>query len=399
MVGTLERPMNAVAGRPKRRRPAATSLVGSSVRAERGLLGRVASTELEQALSEVTFPPLLAWDETGTVRLANHAAEAIFGRPLDEIVGTPLVDLAGPADEVEHVVQDMATGRFVAVHSHRTAHVKGGQDHAVLATSRAVEIDGLRGGVTVFVPEAEAGRLGRHPSRTWLDLVPVAVGFTDSEWIIETVTTEVQELIDRPSEALVGRSLLELIVPEDASELRASEARNEPRSFPQVRFILPSGDSVEVCVLLAPRCEPEGMRFALVGRIESYYPEQQDRVAELELRLQRIGAEVHAAGLLDTAALPALQDLPELGQLSTRQWEILSLLLKGERVPTIARNLVISPSTVRNHLTAIFQRFGVHSQAELLERLRHTGSGSAGDAVPQGRSGTAGAGVGEVSDR
>ncbi|MGN6472198.1 MAG: LuxR C-terminal-related transcriptional regulator, partial [Mycobacteriales bacterium] len=35
-----------------------------------------------------------------------------------------------------------------------------------------------------------------------------------------------------------------------------------------------------------------------------------------------------------------------------------------------ARELYLSPTTVRNHLSAIFQRFGVHSQRELLDLLR-----------------------------
>ena len=43
--------------------------------------------------------------------------------------------------------------------------------------------------------------------------------------------------------------------------------------------------------------------------------------------------------------------------------------LRGERVPTIARDLFLSQSTVRNHLSAIYRRVGVHSQAELVARL------------------------------
>jgi DNA-binding CsgD family transcriptional regulator len=50
--------------------------------------------------------------------------------------------------------------------------------------------------------------------------------------------------------------------------------------------------------------------------------------------------------------------------------------LRGKRVATIARMMFISQSTVRNHLSAIFERFGVHSQAELLALLRSQDSDS-----------------------
>ncbi len=55
--------------------------------------------------------------------------------------------------------------------------------------------------------------------------------------------------------------------------------------------------------------------------------------------------------------------------LSTRQWEILTRLVRGERVEDIAAALFLSTSTVRNHLTAVYRKFGVHSQAELLALL------------------------------
>lgn len=56
--------------------------------------------------------------------------------------------------------------------------------------------------------------------------------------------------------------------------------------------------------------------------------------------------------------------------LSSRQLEILRRLLDGQRVVEIAGELFISQSTVRNHLSAIYQRFDVHSQVELLSLLR-----------------------------
>ena len=96
-----------------------------------------------------------------------------------------------------------------------------------------------------------------------------------------------------------------------------------------------------------------------------------ERVAELEHRLRAIGAEVHASGLLDEAAgMPADSSHPSLAYLTSRQRQILTRLVRGERTQTIAAEMYISPSTVRNHLTAIFRKFGVHSQAALLASLR-----------------------------
>jgi len=61
-----------------------------------------------------------------------------------------------------------------------------------------------------------------------------------------------------------------------------------------------------------------------------------------------------------------VQKLP----LSDREEEIARALLKGHRVTHIARMLDISPHTVRNHFKSIFRKMQVHSQVELLARLR-----------------------------
>jgi DNA-binding CsgD family transcriptional regulator len=57
-------------------------------------------------------------------------------------------------------------------------------------------------------------------------------------------------------------------------------------------------------------------------------------------------------------------------ELSNREREVARALLSGYRVTTIARRLFLSPSTVRNHLSSMFHKVGVESQAELIERFR-----------------------------
>jgi DNA-binding NarL/FixJ family response regulator len=126
-------------------------------------------------------------------------------------------------------------------------------------------------------------------------------------------------------------------------------------------------------LLVAPltREHPGRVSFALLGLPPTPVGARADRVAELERRLRHIATEVRAAGVLDDLdVMPATSEHPQLSELTSRQWEILSRLLRGERVPTIARGLFISQSTVRNHLAGIYARFDVHSQAELLEAVR-----------------------------
>jgi DNA-binding NarL/FixJ family response regulator len=60
-----------------------------------------------------------------------------------------------------------------------------------------------------------------------------------------------------------------------------------------------------------------------------------------------------------------------LSLLSAREIEVVTRLVAGDRVPTIARALFLSQSTVRNQLSSVFTKTGVHSQQELLDRLRN----------------------------
>jgi HD-GYP domain-containing protein (c-di-GMP phosphodiesterase class II) len=98
---------------------------------------------------------------------------------------------------------------------------------------------------------------------------------------------------------------------------------------------------------------------------------------KLDPRIVSLVGELHHQGRLADASavlqsvrhLPEAVRFPQLSALSARQWEVLSHLMRGKRVRAIAKELLVSESTVRNHLSAIFERFGVHSQAELVALL------------------------------
>jgi DNA-binding CsgD family transcriptional regulator len=60
----------------------------------------------------------------------------------------------------------------------------------------------------------------------------------------------------------------------------------------------------------------------------------------------------------------------DLSRLSARELEIVQRLLAGDRVPRIADSMYLARSTVRNHLSSVFRKFGVNSQQQLIVLLR-----------------------------
>lgn len=59
----------------------------------------------------------------------------------------------------------------------------------------------------------------------------------------------------------------------------------------------------------------------------------------------------------------------ELEQLTSREQEILRLLAKGYMYKEIADQLAISMSTVRTHITAVYEKLHVHSRTEAAMKL------------------------------
>ena len=318
---------------------------------------------------------VFARNESATpILLANQAAAELVGLPMSDLVGRDLGEFISPRQWFETSVAALLdSGAVDGVRAQRRIARFGGEPTAVTAWDRRVDVDGRPGAVALFVPDGDVDRLGRDPAIPWRSLAAVAVGTADAKGVISQLSADVTNVLGGASSDWLGESFSSLVHPDDGRRLPDLTASGETmRAIHEVRFRHRNGSWVKVCALVAPDSgdHSRGMVFALVGPPEPS-PAPADRVNELESRLRRIGLEVRAAGALDNLALlPTPGELPELGQLTTRQWEILSRLRRGDRVATIAAELYVTPSTVRNHLAAIFRKFGVHSQPELLELLR-----------------------------
>lgn len=80
-------------------------------------------------------------------------------------------------------------------------------------------------------------------------------------------------------------------------------------------------------------------------------------------RLMRFFANLQPAG---SEAFP---------ELTKREIEVLELIAKGHNNPRIARELVISPKTVRNHVSNVLNKLQVADRAEAIIRAREAGLG------------------------
>lgn len=201
---------------------------------------------------------------------------------------------------------------------------------------------------------------------------PILLGVASAGWVVRRISVDATGLGELAAADLIGCSLLDLVHVGDIEDLQrgASHARATQSATSVIVNLGTAARRQRVRVVITPmHGDDDEIGFAIQGTEDDPADE---RAARLEQHLWRIARELEGAGICIGGLDPTLdpESVPAIGDLSPRQWEVLRRLLAGERVPGIARALYLSRSTVRNHLTAIFAKFGVHSQEELIELLR-----------------------------
>lgn len=76
--------------------------------------------------------------------------------------------------------------------------------------------------------------------------------------------------------------------------------------------------------------------------------------------------------LIEQAQKPALLD--KSSDLTEREWQVLELLAQGYNDGEIATALNLTPQTIRNKLTKIYEKLGVHTRAKAIIWFHHYGS-------------------------
>ena len=180
-------------------------------------------------------------------------------------------------------------------------------------------------------------------------------------------------LLGGSRDGLVGKPLLGLVHPTAAAEFLVAAGRAVANGIAvtiRTRMYCQHDGWADRRILLVPMCEHDPPRLGIVVTSDELGGTPDD----LGIAPRVWHSAVEARALDALRALPNLPIDADLPELSVRQGEILSKLIDGAATDDIAASLYLSASTVRNHLTAIYRKFGVHSRGELLAVLLRAAS-------------------------
>jgi DNA-binding NarL/FixJ family response regulator len=126
---------------------------------------------------------------------------------------------------------------------------------------------------------------------------------------------------------------------------------------------------LKIC-LLSAYLEPALVRDLLQAGVYGYILKDDDYVSRIDTIVRDLAdGEIYLSPQAYAALAQATRARGERKEqlLSEREVEILRLAKRGLPNPQIAQSLHISPGTVRNHLSTIYRKLGVHSRHEALQ--------------------------------
>jgi DNA-binding NarL/FixJ family response regulator len=153
----------------------------------------------------------------------------------------------------------------------------------------------------------------------------------------------------------------------------------------------PPGDRPEVVLLAPVAIKHDGVRAARAAfpdalviailedaarhRVRTALVEGADGVVVLDEVQQVLAATVEAARVGQLAVPKAVRTAMGRPVLSTREKQILGMVVLGFSNAEIAKKLVLSESTIKSHLSSAFHKLGVRSRTEAAEMILDSNSG------------------------
>jgi two-component system response regulator DesR len=134
-----------------------------------------------------------------------------------------------------------------------------------------------------------------------------------------------------------------------------------------VRRLRADFPNLKICILSA-YLEPSVVRDLLQEGVYGYILKDDDYVSHIEVILRDLfDGHIYLSPQAYTALAQATRATEAEQPLSEREIDVLRLAKRGLPNPQIAQSLHLSAGTVRNHLSAIYTKLGVHSRHEALQ--------------------------------
>jgi DNA-binding CsgD family transcriptional regulator len=326
--------------------------------------------ELTSAIREADLALALIDLSDFTFLSVSQAALNSYGLPAESVIGRPATDFVqfGEREAARQALEALSTGAINVYVAHRELHAP--IDVAPLATEwlRGFQLGDRRLALAQAAPASDDGlspiakHFGHEPAK-------MAIGTIDRAFTITALSCDITEMLGVAPQDLVGQRLLDAVARRDVSSLLAASNRLADNAIGLTIHLRNAHERwVEFCCLLTSLDGNPDRCFILARSPDT--SAERSRVSELQHHLLQIAGILEASGVLqEFGPMRDMKALPQVNNLTTRQWEVLARIVRGERVPTIAADLHLSQSTVRNHLSVIFKRFGVGSQPELLKAI------------------------------
>ena len=330
-----------------------------------GNLSRLAA----DVLGDIPFPALVLEIPSERIVASSPAATQLVDPSGGMIVGHLLeeftTDHPAPGSDL------FAGGRLNGVETLRALRRPHGEDLQVRMWIRSFD-DQPASEFVVVVLAVPASSTGALEPADWRQ-APAVVGTADASLLVERISGDAEELFNLPVADILGRSLLSLVAPEAVSRcLSALAEASASHNGVTLHLDIHNGNTGPplACEMLILPLEPSpSCSFVLLPIAPGLQGGQEsDDLSAILLRLGRSAAVAEVArDVLDGLST---SKIPGLSQLTIRELEIVNRLRRGDRVPSIARALFVSQSTVRNHLSSVFAKLGVSSQQGLVDVLR-----------------------------
>ncbi len=327
------------------------------------------AAEATDAVTNAQLPAAIIEVASGRIMAASPPLREMFASGGDTLLGRAVDEFM--SDQPSGALDLLRAGRLQGYVTTRSLRRRQEQAVPVQVWVRALGTDAPpRFAVAVFATaHTRTGALLPEVARS--DLTPV-VGTSDESLLIDRISSDVEGLLGyRPSDVL-GQSILSLVTDTSVPNLLGSLAHAAATGAGvTVNLVACSkqGDPVLLEAVLWPLRPSPRCGFALLPG--AYTEFAFGTAADVENWMSRYVRDSGAVSLSrHLATTPREGDLTGLSRLTTRELEIVSRLVSGDRAPSIAKALFLSPSTVRNHLHSIYRKLGIHSQQELIHAFR-----------------------------